>query len=123
MQREHLRRAINAATGIQSARWRRRRDKKDGRGNIIAAKGDWITMSFISNWKGGATRNFDPAGGHCFNAPTAQAAQRIKERAGVIVVLKMGEVDAHGEPRAVPRCLPVDVVEWTAEGETHRIED
>jgi hypothetical protein len=141
---------------IQSATWRRRTDKitrhcincdrktASHRGkdfcnhcnefvSVItrkeAKKGDLVRMNFISPLPR-RTKNFTPKGGHLFNAPSKAVANRIRDNAGLIQVLKMGETIPEETPRheierwiktndvpALPRCIPIpDVIEWKADG-------
>ena len=69
-------RRMRQITTIQGVTWKRRGDKKDKTtGEIIAAKGDLVVLWFIPNFdlvRG--TKNFNPAGGHCFNAKTKAIA-------------------------------------------------
>ncbi len=110
---------------IQGVTWKRRRDKTNkATGDIIAAKGDIVSMQFIPKFDTvRGTKNWKPAGGHCFNAATKEIANEIKRKANLTVVLKMGEAGTN-DVKAVCRCIPhADVETWTAEGATYRVVD
>jgi len=101
-----------------------------------AEAGDVVRMQFIPKINPEGTKNWTPAGGFIFNAPTREAAEAIKRRKGLIQCLKMGEqmptndadeiramIDA-GDLKALPRCFGAyDVETWTAEGETYTVVD
>jgi len=91
-------------------------------------------MQFIPKIPPDGTVNWTPAGGFMFGAKTRADAERIRKRAGLFPVLKMGEqvpttdsdelrrMIATGDLRAVPRCFGVEDVEtWKAEGIEYEI--
>lgn len=146
--------AIAAASGavrtIQSATWRRRRDKRVNRcpecatqcarhesqwvcpsgcgvvnpyKSLEARKGDIVTMQFTPKIPATGTKNWTPAGGFCFNAATQEEADAIKRNRGLLGVLKMSETGT-GDLRAEPRTIPIfDVETIKIEGVTYNVVD
>jgi len=116
---------IRTTTRIMSASWNRRVDKKNKAGEVVAPAGERITMMFTSRDMTKPTKNFTPAGGHCFNAATAEQAAAIKRKAGVMIVNKMGEAQPFAKDvKAVPRALPwTDVNTFRYDGEEYRVVD
>ena len=146
---------------IQSVTWRRRRDKYVHRcvnceaetaihkgerfcntcnafvptyKSKEAEAGDIVRMQFIPRINPNGTKNWTPAGGYMFNAPTREAAEEIKRRKGLFQCLKFSEqvpsddanelaaLVASGDLPSLPRCFGVNDIEtWTAEGVTHEI--
>ena len=162
MDRQTFIAGLSTVKTIQSVTWRRRRDKFVKRcvncetetarhkGDDFcnkcnafvptfkskdAAAGDIVRMQFIPRINPEGTKNWTPAGGFCFNAPTREAAEAIKLEKGLFQCLKFSEQvpteDANelarlvhsGDLPSVPRMFGVaDVETWTAEGETHEID-
>lgn len=102
-----------------------------------AEAGDIVRMQFIPRINSNGTKNWTPSGGFIFGVKTLAEAERIKRERGLVQCLKMGEqvpdeteVNAavrmiqSNDLKAVPRCFGVmDVIEWTAEGETYTVVD
>jgi len=113
--RQELLAGIMTVKTIQSATWKRRVDKKNKQGNIIARAGDIVTMQFLPRIKNG-TKNWTPKGGYCFGVATKQQADKIKFDKGLLAVLKMSENNTN-DTKAVPRTIPLNDIEtWKAEG-------
>jgi len=101
-----------------------------------AEQGDIVRMQFIPRINPNGTKNWTPAGGYMFNAPTREAAEAIKREKGLFQCLKMSEqvpadananelarLVASGDLPSVPRCFGVDDVKtWAAEGQVYTIE-
>lgn len=136
-----------AVTTVQSATWKRRVDKRVNRcpnceaqvarhagdwlckkhgvvtpyKSLEARKGDIVTMQFIPKINPGGTKNWTPNGGQCFGVATQAEANAIKQRRGLVGVMKMSETGT-GDLRAEPRTIPVfDLETLTFEGRTHSI--
>lgn len=89
----------------------------------VANKGDSVTLQFRRPLNHTGTKNWRPAGGFMFNAPTREAANAIKRNRGLIQVCKMSESDTN-DLRATPRCIPVYFVEkWRAGGIEYEVRD
>lgn len=111
---------MQVVSGIQSATWTRRVDKKK-QGKIVAKAGDKVTMQFIAKINPNGTKNWTPSGGQCFGVATKDRADAIKRHKGLVAVLKMSETGREGT-RGVPRVIPVyDVETWKAEGVTYQV--
>ena len=87
----------------------------------VASKGDEVTLQFRRPLNHAGTKNWTPAGGCMFNAPTREAAEAIKQCRGLLSVCKMSETDTD-DLRATPRCVPVYLVrKWRAHGVTYEV--
>ncbi len=114
---------MQAVTSVQSATWKRRVDKKNKSGVVVAEAGDIVSMQFIPRINPNGTKNWRPVGGQCFGVATRTEADAIKRRKGLVGVLKMSETDTN-DTRGVPRTIPVyDVETWKAEGIEYEIVD
>ena len=141
---------ITAINKVQSATWRRRRDKKINRcpnceaqvarhdgawicnehgvvtpyQTFEARKGDIVTMQFIPKINPRGTKNWTPTpGGQCFGVATREEADAIKRAKGLVGVMKMSETSTN-DLRAEPRTIPVfDIETWTVEGQTYEVVD
>ena len=148
--REQLIAGILTEGGIQSATWDRKTDKRVKRcvrcnseaakhgkewfcnacdtttdvwSDKVASKGDEVTLQFRRPLNHAGTKNWTPAGGFMFNAPTRDAANAIKRRRGLIQVCKMSETETD-DLRAMPRCVPVYLVrKWKAGGVEYQVTD
>ncbi len=161
MTRNEFLAGLTTVKTIQSVTWRRRTDKfvnrcvtceaetASHRGERFcndcdafvatyrskeASAGDVVRMQFIPRINPNGTKNWTPAGGYMFNAPSQAAADVIKRRKGLFQCLKFSEqvpsenrdelaaLVASGDLPSVPRCFGVNDIEtWTAEGQTHEI--
>lgn len=112
---------MQAVEGVQSATWKRRVDKVV-KGEVVAKKGDVVTMQFIPKINPKGTKNWTPVkGGQCFGVATRDEANAIKKRNGLVGVLKMSETNTN-DTRGLPRTIPVfDVETWKAEGIEYKI--
>lgn len=120
IKRKELWKRIKATTGIQSATWKRRTDKRD-RGKIIAKKGTRVTLQFIASIPKGGTKNWEPAGGQVFNVRSRKVAVAILNKSGLIQVLKMSETKTN-DVRGVCRTIPVvDILYWRSEGKRYKV--
>lgn len=153
--------ALHTAKRIQSVTWQRRVDKAVFRcitcdaetalhrgqrfcndcndfvatyKSMEATEGDVVRMQFIPQINPKGTKNWTPAGGFLFNAPSKAEADRIKEKHGLFQCLKMSEQvptdDANelarlvsaGDLPALPRVFGIsDVTTYSAEGEMYQV--
>lgn len=148
--RDQLIAGILTEPGFQSATWDRKTDKLVNRCIVcnsevarirrdwfcndcdavvgtwkekVASKGDEVTLQFRRPLNHVGTKNWKPAGGFMFNAPTREAAEAIKRSRGLIQVCKVSETGTD-DLRATPRCVPVYLVRrWRAGGIIYIVRD